>query len=81
MFIGKQIAIVHAQNSRFFSNGLLQKRPEMSIQDSNLYSDDHPPKNREFALCPNMRVVKCKYIVSQKRNEANDKIHWYNIVI
>ena len=33
-----------------------------------------PPKNGEIALCPNTRVVKCKHCVSQKRNEANDKV-------
>jgi len=29
-------------------------------------SFEGPPKNREIALWPNMRVVKCKYHVSQK---------------
>jgi len=41
MVIGKHIAIVDAQSSRLVSNELFQKRPVMSIQDSNLYSDDH----------------------------------------
>jgi len=38
-----------------------------------------PPKTGELALWPNTRVVKCKYCVSQKRNEANDKDQWYNV--
>jgi len=32
-----------------------------------------PPKDGVIALWPNTRVVKCKYCVSQKRNEANDE--------
>ena len=41
----------------------------------------HPPKKGEIALWPNTRIVKCKYFVSQKRNEANDKVQWYNILL
>jgi len=26
-------------------------------------------------------VVKCKYCVSQKRNEANDRVRWYNVFL
>ena len=37
-----------------------------------------PPKNGEIALWPNTLVVKCKYCVSQKRNEANDMRQWHN---
>jgi len=40
-----------------------------------------PPKNGEIAMWPNMRVVKCKYCVSQKRYEANDKAQWYNVLL
>jgi len=41
----------------------------------------YPPKNGEITLCPNTRVVKCKYSVSQKRNEANDKVQRYNVLL
>jgi len=41
----------------------------------------YPPKNGEIALWLNMRVVKCKYCVSQKQNGFNDKIHWYSILL
>jgi len=40
-----------------------------------------PPKNGEIALWPNTCVVKCKYCVSQKQNEANDKAQWYNVFL
>jgi len=40
-----------------------------------------PPKNAEIALSPNTRVVKCKYCISQKRKQDNDKIQWYNISV
>ena len=40
-----------------------------------------PPKNGVIALWPNTRVVKCKYYVSQKQNEFNNKIHWYNSLL
>jgi len=40
-----------------------------------------PLKNGEIALWLNTRVVKCKYCVSQKRYEANDKIQWYNVLL
>jgi len=39
-------------------------------------SQPSPPKNGIIALCPNTRVVKCKYCVSQKRNEAK----WFNVL-
>jgi len=38
-----------------------------------------PPKNGVIALWPNMRVVKCKYYVSQKQNGFNTQ--WYNILL
>jgi len=38
-----------------------------------------PPKNGDIALWPNTRVVKCKYYVSQKRNESNIKVQRYTI--
>ena len=41
----------------------------------------YPPTNGEIALWPNTRVVKRKYCVLLKRNEANDKIQWYNILL
>jgi len=44
-------------------------------------TDREPPKNGEIALWPNTRVVKCKYCVSQKRNEANDKDQWYSVLL
>ena len=40
-----------------------------------------PPKNGVIALWPNTRVVKCKYCVSQKRNEANNKNQWVNVLL
>jgi len=40
-----------------------------------------PPKNGVIALWPNTRIVKCKYIVSQKQNGFNNKIHWYSILL
>jgi len=40
-----------------------------------------PPKNGEIALWPNTRVVKCEYCVSQKWNEAKDKVQWYNFLL
>jgi len=42
---------------------------------------DIPPRNGEIALWSNPRVAKCKYCVSQKRNEANNKGQWYNILL
>ena len=39
------------------------------------------PRNGEITLWPNTRVVKYKHCVSHKRNEANDKIQWYNILL
>ena len=39
------------------------------------------PKNGVIALWSNTRVVKCKYYVSQKQNEFNNKIHWYNTLL
>jgi len=32
-------------------------------------------------LCPNTRVVKCNYYVSQKQNGFNNKIRWYSILL
>ena len=40
-----------------------------------------PPKNGVVALWPNTREVKCKYCVSQKRNEANNKNQWFNMLL
>ena len=40
-----------------------------------------PPENGVIVLWPNTLVVKCKYCVSQKRNEANNKNHWYNVLL
>jgi len=40
-----------------------------------------PPKIGQIALWPNTRGVKCKYCVSQKRNEANDKAQWYVVLL
>ena len=34
-------------------------------------------KNGVIALWPNTRMVKCKYCVSQKRNEAK----WFNVLL
>jgi len=47
---------------------------------------EEPPKNRDIALWPNMRVVKNKCYVSQKQNGFNDKIHcdqihWCSILL
>jgi len=39
--------------------------------------ETYPPKNGVIVLWPNTRVVKCKYCVSQKRNEAK----WFNVVL
>ena len=41
----------------------------------------YPPKNGEIALWSSMRVVKCKYDVSQEQNDLNDKNQWYNILL
>ena len=41
----------------------------------------YPPKNGEIALWSSTRVVKCKYDVSQKQNDLNDKNQWYNILL
>ena len=43
------------------------------VQDMHM----QPPKNGDIALWPNTRVVKCKYHVSQKRNESNIKVQRY----
>ena len=41
----------------------------------------NPPKNGVIALWPNTLVVKCKYCVSQKRNEANTKSQWLKVLL
>jgi len=44
-------------------------------------SSEQPPKNGEIALWLNMRVVKCKYYVSQEQNGFNNQIHSYSILL
>ena len=39
------------------------------------------PKSGGIALWPNTRFVKCNYCVSQNRNEANDKVQCYSILL
>jgi len=41
MVIRIQNGILNGQSSYFFSNQPFEKRPVMTIQDSDLYSDDH----------------------------------------
>jgi len=57
----------------------LKTQLEVFLKNKCLF--DIPPKNGVIALWPNTRVVKCKYCVSQKRNEANKKNQWVNVLL
>ena len=55
--------------------------PRLACDTLNSHSAEQPPKNEVIALWLNTHVVKCKYCVSQKRNEANNKNQWFNVLL
>ena len=51
------------------------------IKYIHIFNDSSIRPRMEIVRWPNTRVVKCKYYVSQKRNEANDKDQRYNVLL